>query len=80
MPFVPLVVKRYKVEILLCLVDALRYLLHEVRSRQQFACCVEEGHCSIDAYANVYIVVFGNVYDISHIFECVPRRQTEHQR
>ena len=30
MPIAPLVVECYKVEILLCLVDALRYLLHEV--------------------------------------------------
>ena len=76
----PFVIECHEVVVLLRVVDALGNLLHEVRCREQFTCRIEEGHCSVDANANVYVVMVGNVYHIRHIIECVPRRQTEHQR
>ena len=76
----PFVIECHEVVILLRVVDALGNLLHKIRCCQQFARRIEEGHCAVDANANVYAVMLGNVYHIRHIVECVPRRQTEHQR
>ena len=80
MPVAPLVVECYKVKVLFRIVDALGNLTDKVRSSQQFARRVEEGHRSIDADAHVHTVLFGNVNDEGHIIEVVPGRQTEHQR
>lgn len=80
MPIAPLVVKCHKVEVLLCLVDSRWNLTDEVRSRQQFARRVEEGHRPVDADAHVHTILLGNVNHKSHIIEVVPGRQTEHQR
>lgn len=80
MPVAPLVVECYKVKVLFCIVDALGNLTDKVRSSQQLARRVEEGHRSIDADAHVHTVLFGNVNDEGHIIEVVPGRQTEQQR
>jgi len=74
MSVTPLVVECYEVEVFLRLVDARRNLADEVRGRQQFARCVEECHCAVDADADVYIVMFGNINNIRHVIEVVPRR------
>ena len=80
MPVAPLVIECHKVKVLLRLVNALGNLTHKVRSSQQFARRVEEGHRSVDADAHVHAVLFGNVDDKGHIVETVPRREAEHQR
>lgn len=80
MPVAPLVVECYKVKVLFRVVDAFGNLTDKVRSSQQFARRVEEGHRSIDADAHVHTVLFGNVNDEGHVIEVVPGRQTEHQR
>ena len=80
MSVTPLVVECYEVEVFLRLVDARRNLADEVRGRQQFARCVEECHCAVDADADVYIVMLGNINNIRHVIKVVPRREAEHQR
>ena len=80
MPVAPLVVECYKVKVLFRIVDALGNLTDKVRSSQQFARRVEEGHRSVDANAHIHAVLLGNVNHKSHIVEVVPGREAEHQR
>ena len=76
----PLVVECHKVEVLLRIVDALGNLADKVRGSQQFTRRVEEGHRSVDADTHIYMIMFGKVYDESHVAERIPWRQAEHQR
>ena len=76
----PLVVESHEVEILLGVVDVGRNLLDEILVLNQLAGGVKESHSAVDADAHVNLILLGYLDDVGHVFEAVPRGETEHQR
>ena len=76
----PLIIKCYKVIVLLCLVDVRGNTAHKIGRLNQLARGVKERHRAIDADAHVNAVMQGHIDDMLHVLERVPRRQAEHER
>lgn len=75
----PLVIEGDEIKVFLCFVNVVRYLARVVAHREQVTCCVKESHRAIDADAHVNAVMQGNIDDVLHVLERVPRRQAEHE-
>ena len=76
----PLVIEGDEIVVFLCLVNVVRYLARVVAHREQVACRVKKCHGAIDADAHVNAVMQGNIDDVLHALERVPRRQAKHER
>ena len=79
-PVAPLVVECYIVVVLAGAMDGSRDAGGEVGGGKEVAGGIEECHSAVDAYPHVDMVLQGQLDDILHVVETVPRRKTEHER